>query len=271
MNLENMIHKNLLRWNEITSIHEKSAFYDVAQFKAGACTLKSIELEEVDDVKGKSLLHLQCHFGLDTLSWARLGARVTGIDLSDEAVTLAQSLNDELGLDARFICSDVYKTPAALNHEKFDVVFTSYGVLCWLADIEAWARIISDCLKPGGTFFIAEGHPVENILEWDNEALKVAYPYFDPEPIECSSETSYADRTTKVSNTDTYQWQHSLGSIVCALIDAGLTIESLKEYPFSSYEKYPGYMELCEDGWWRFKSKELNAPLLFSIKATKTK
>jgi len=271
MNREHMIHTNLLRWNEITSIHEKSAFYDVANFKAGACTLKSVELDEIGDVTGKSLLHLQCHFGMDTLSWARRGARVTGIDLSDKAIALARSLNDELGLDARFLCSDVYDAPSAVGHEKFDIVFTSYGVLCWLPDLDAWARVVSDSLKPGGIFFIAEGHPVENILEWDNEALKVAYPYFDPAPIECASDTSYADRTVKVTHTVTYQWQHSLGRIVGALIGAGLTIASLKEYPFSAYEKYPGYMEQDEDGWWRLKSQEVNVPLLFSIKATKAK
>lgn len=269
MNLEQMIQKNTSRWNEMTSIHEKSDFYDVEGFKAGRCTLKSIELSELGDVKGKSLLHLQCHFGLDTLSWARLGAKVTGIDISEKAIKLAKSLNDELGLDGRFICSDIYNSLVALPDEKFDIVFTSYGVLCWLADINKWADIVSSFLKPGGTFFIAEGHPFVDILEWDNNELKVAYPYFDKETIECSSEYSYADRTIKVKNTDTYQWQHGLGSIVSSLINAGLTIQSLKEYPLLAYEKYPGYMDLSEDGWWRFKTKDINIPLLFSIRATK--
>ena len=269
MELKQMINKNLLRWNEITAIHEKSDFYDVDGFLAGNCTLKSIELEELGDVRGKSLLHLQCHFGLDSLSWARLGAQVTGVDISNEAIELAKSLSEKSGVNARFVCSDLYSSPEVLPNEKFDIVFTSYGVLCWLADISKWAQIVSGFLKPGGIFLIVEGHPMDGILNWEDSKLKISYPYFDKEAIECFSETSYADRITKTENTVTYQWQHTLGDIITSLIDAGLTLNSMKEYPFSAYEKFPGYMQLGDDGWWRFITNDFNVPLLFSIKATK--
>jgi 2-polyprenyl-3-methyl-5-hydroxy-6-metoxy-1,4-benzoquinol methylase len=144
-------HANRILWNAWTKIHEKSQFYDIQAFKAGGNTLKSIELDELGDVRGSSLLHLQCHFGQDTLSWARLGAQVTGVDLSDEAISLARSLAGELGLKARFVCSDLYELPQVLK-EQFDIVFTSYGVLAWLSDLPRWAGIIANFIKPGGYF-----------------------------------------------------------------------------------------------------------------------
>ena len=127
-------------------------------FKAGRITLNDVEREEVGPVSGKSLLHLQCHFGMDTMSWARLGAEATGVDFSDAAIDLARSLNDELGLSARFLCSNVYDLPGALD-EQFDIVFTSHGVLCWLPDLDGWAGVIDNHLKPGGLFYIIDGHP----------------------------------------------------------------------------------------------------------------
>ena len=137
--------------------------YDVEGFKKGRCTLSSIELEELDTVSRKSLLHLQCHFGMDTLSWARLGAKVTGVDFSNEAISLARPLSEESGIKAKFICSDMYELPDVLN-EKFDIVLTSAGVLCWLPDLKLWAEIISHFLKPRGTFYIFEVHPFSHIF-----------------------------------------------------------------------------------------------------------
>src|SRR5512139_2419139 len=149
---------NLALWNEWAEINVKSREYDVAGFLAGKSSLKSIELEELGEVAGKTLLHLQCHFGLDTLSWARRGAAVTGVDFSDKAVGLAQALAREAGLEARFICSDLYALPEVLSGQ-FDIVYTSYGVLCWLRDLEQWAELIAHFLKPGGVFYIADFHP----------------------------------------------------------------------------------------------------------------
>ena len=147
------INKSL--WNGKTAIHVKSDFYDVESFKKGKSSLNFIELEALGDVKGKSILHLQCHFGLDTLSWARLGANVTGVDFSDKAIDYARSLNSELGLNAKFILSNVYDLKNNLD-EKFDIVFTSYGTIGRLPDLNRWADVVSHFLKPGGTFFMVE-------------------------------------------------------------------------------------------------------------------
>lgn len=151
---------NRRHWDELVSIHLRSEFYDVASFVGGRSTLLSIESEEVGDVTDKTLLHLQCHFGMDTLSWARVGATVTGVDFSGEAVKAARRLADEVGLAERasFIESNIYALPDNLSGQ-FDVVFTSYGVLGWLPDIEGWARVAAHFVKPGGFFYIAEVHP----------------------------------------------------------------------------------------------------------------
>jgi len=145
-------------WNNRTNIHLKSEFYDVTSFKAGKCSLNPIELTQLGNVKGKSLLHLQCHFGQDSLSWARSGAKVTGVDLSSTAIEKAKELNDALQLDATFIESDVYAFGEE-NEQLFDVVYTSYGVLCWLPDLDRWAQTIYNALKIGGDFHLVECQP----------------------------------------------------------------------------------------------------------------
>ena len=154
---------NRQNWNERVPVHAASDFYGVDRFKAGAISLNDVEREEVGPVAGKSLLHLQCHFGMDTMSWSRLGARATGVDFSNAAIELARGLNAELGLDTRFICSNVYDLPEALD-EQFDVVYTASGVLVWLPDLTAWAEVAARFLKPGGTFYLFEGHPLCHIF-----------------------------------------------------------------------------------------------------------
>src|SRR3954453_8227745 len=156
--MDNRIAANRRLWNEWARINQESDFYDMAGFRAGQTSLKPLELEEVGDVAGKSLLHLQCHFGKDTMSWARLGATVTGADFSDQAIALAQSLATELGLPARFVLSDLYNLPNALEGE-FDIVYTTYGALGWLPDMDAWGRAASHFVKPGGFFYVADFHP----------------------------------------------------------------------------------------------------------------
>jgi SAM-dependent methyltransferase len=258
-------------WNAWTKIHENSAFYDNASFKAGRNTLRSIELEELGDVRGKSLLHLQCHFGQDTFSWARLGAQVTGVDLADEAIKLAQSLAAELNLDARFICANIYDLNEVLR-EQFDIVFTSYGVLAWLDDLATWAESIAQHLKPGGTFYIVEIHPFADMLDdWDNggEQLGIRYPYFQSaEPFVYDAETSYAEPEAKHTEPITnYQWSHSLGEILNALINAGLKIQFLHEFPMNVFRQLPMMEE--RDGWWRLPEGMPELPFLFSLKAKK--
>lgn len=268
--MDEYLKANRACWNELTPIHARSAFYDLEGFKAGELTLMPLEREEVGDVAGKSLLHLQCHFGLDTMSWARLGARVTGVDFSEEAIALARSLSDELGIEADFICSNVYDLPRVLSGQ-FDLVFTSYGVLCWLPDLTRWGEVIAHFLAPGGTFYIAEIHPFASVFndEVDATGLEVLYPYFhDDEPMVFEVEGSYADPDAEVMQEITYEWSHSLGEIVNALISAGLRIEFLHEFPYACFKMY-SFLEEDEDGWWRLEEREGVIPMTFSLKATR--
>jgi SAM-dependent methyltransferase len=259
------------RWDELVPIHAGSAFYDVAGFKAGRLTLLSIERGELGDVRGKSLLHLQCHFGLDTLSWARLGARVTGIDFSEAAIAQARVLTAEVGIDANFICSRVEEATNVLT-DLFDIVFTSYGVLCWLPDLRPWARTIAYFLKPGGVFYIVDNHPFADVFDDNARAtdLRVAFSYFhQEEPIPWEAMGTYADRSAVVQNKTSSVWSHSLSDIVTVLLDAGLTLEFLHEFPQCQYQRYP-FMTQDADGWWRLPSSLPALPMLFSLKARRS-
>jgi SAM-dependent methyltransferase len=257
-------------WNRLAPLHAQSAFYDVASFKAGRSTLQRLEREELGDVAGRSMLHLQCHFGMDTLSWARLGARVTGVDYAESAIELARKLGCEAGLEAQFVCASIYDLPERLTG-TFDIVFTSYGVLCWLPDLPAWGRVIAHFLKPGGIFYIADGHPFAGVFynEPDAAGLQVAYPYFhreEPEAYPCDG--SYAtDPGVEVKHIS-YEWCHTLGDVVNALLDAGLRLQFLHEFPFGFYKAFP-FMVRSEDGKWRLPEHQESLPLIFSLKATK--
>jgi SAM-dependent methyltransferase len=267
--MDDYMKNNRELWNEITPIHAQSKFYDVEGFKKGSSgMLYPVELEEMGDVRGKSLLHLQCHFGMDTLSWARLGAKVTGVDFSDKSIALARSLSEELGMEADFICSDIYKLSDVL-YEKFDIVYTSGGVLCWLPDLKKWAEIISHFLKPGGFFYILEGHPFSCVFDDSPDATepKVKYPYFHgPEPDKWEPEGDYAEPDAVVTH-GSYEWTHSMGDIINSLIATGLRIEFLHEFPEIFYKCY-AFMEQDDSGRWRVKGDKL--PLIFTLKATKT-
>lgn len=256
---------NRKNWNERTPVHVASQFYDVESFRLGRCSLKDIERREVGDVSGKTLLHLQCHFGMDTMSWARRGARATGVDFSDVAIDAARSLNAELGLGARFICSNLYDLPDVLD-EKFDIVFTSYGVLCWLPYIDAWARVVRQFVRPGGMFYIVEGHPFMEPFDEVSSSGEAtpAYGYFHEEFYWEGGEESYAG--SQPIESPNYEWHHSIGEIVTALIDAGLTIQFLHEFPFSGWQVFD-VMRQGADGWWRFPEHNDSFPQLFSIKA----
>ena len=183
---------NRALWDERVPIHVASDFYDVDAFLAGASTLRSFELEEVGDVAGLTLLHAQCHFGLDTLSWARRGARVTGLDFSEPAIAAARKLAADAGLEAEFVASDVYEAAAALGDRRFDLVYTGLGALNWLPDVERWARVMASLVAPGGRFYLAEFHPFSAVFAED--ALTVKYPYFHTEPFMWDEPGTYADR-----------------------------------------------------------------------------
>lgn len=268
--MDEYLQANQKLWNEWTAEHENSPFYDVEGFKAGKERLKSIELEEVGDVRGRRLLHLQCHFGLDTLAWARHGATVTGVDLSNESITLARSLSEGLKIPATFVCSDILELPNNLDG-RFDIVFTSYGILHWLRDLDRWAQVIDHFLKPGGFFYIVEDHPFMRVFSSDPElGIKVDNPYFfSEEPYRAETSGSYANDFQGKTRAY-YMWDHSLGEVINSIIHVGLQIEFLHEFPFALRAKFPTMVK-GDDGYWRFTREHNMIPLLFSIKASKTK
>jgi SAM-dependent methyltransferase len=268
MALDEYLSANQAHWDELVPIHERSAFYDQASFLAGRCTLDPLDLEEMGDVRGLSLLHLQSHFGQDTLSWARRGARAVGADFSQPAVDLGNRLAKELDLDARFVQGNLYDLPEVLE-ERFDRVYTGGGALCWLPDLDGWARVVSHFLKPGGVFYMREIHPVSLLFdEKQKDALGVGYRYFPgPEPDRWDEGGSYADGEARTQNTVTYEWAYPLGTVVTALIRAGLRLESLREFTWTCFRQHP-MMEQGPDGRWRLPER-YSVPLTFSVRAVK--
>ena len=267
--MDEFLKANRELWDKLAPIHQKSEFYDVEGFLKGKQTLDPIELEELPDLNRKKLLHLQCHFGMDTLSLARLGADVVGVDFSSEAIELAKELSKEAGVDARFICADVYDVPTILN-EKFDIVFTSGGVIMWLPDLEKWADVISSSLQPGGVFYIREFHPFSYIFDDRDDVtdLRVYYSYFQgKEPLEFEDDGTYAS-DEKTGKMKTYEWNHPISEILNSLIKSGLRINHFNEFPVTGYKALP-FMVEKEKGRWILPNNEDKVPLMFSIKATK--
>ena len=269
VSLKDYFSTNLKHWNELVDIHKEKNRYNLDDFMKNPNSLHSVELEALGDVKGKSLLHLQCHFGMDSLSWAKLGADVTAVDFSNKGIELAKSLSKKLNIPARFICSNVYDLLEILD-EKFDIVYTSYGVLYWLPDIPKWGEIVSRYVKEGGTFFISEFHPVFGILGEDRSSnITIEYPYFDQdEPMYFNEDGSYADPSATLCNKETYGWAHSLSTIINSLINAGLTIRNFNEYPYS-VDKLLSFMVKGADGYYRLRESDQELPLMFSIEAIK--
>jgi SAM-dependent methyltransferase len=271
MSEKEYINTNRELWEKNVEAHVGSEYYDVESFKKGRCTLRDIELKEIGDVSGKQLLHLMCHFGLDTLSWARRGADATGIDFSPKAIDYAGKLANELGLKAEFVCSNICELKENLSGQ-FDIVFTSEGVFAWLPDLVRWAEIIAHFLRPGGFFYMYEFHPVARIFEDEAEpgtAPSIRYPYFhsdEPYRFECESSYAVADIGACMAN---YEWFHSVGDILNSLINAGLRIEYFHEFPFSTEPSHP-FLTKSEDGLWRYDKMPGGMPLMFSVQAVKS-
>ena len=260
-------------WDALVAVNADTEGYDGYNIKAflqGERDLHLIELSELDDVAGLSLLHLQCHFGMDTLMLARRGARVTGFDYSTAAIEKARWLAGKAGIDARFIQGDIYQAPALID-ATFDAVFVSWGALCWLPDIQGWARVVAHFLKPGGWFYLAEAHPVMNTIEDENtdETVRVRYPYFHkPDPIRFDTQTAYTDNRTALAVTETHEWIHPIREVVTSLIDAGLRLEFLHEHPEITWRAMP-YLVPGERGQYRMPDDRPNIPLSYSLKAVK--
>ena len=261
MNYQEINRKN---WNDRTEVHFDSEFYDNQSFIAGRNTLNSIELELLGDLQGKTVLHLQCHFGQDTISLARLGATATGIDLSDNAIEKARILVEKTKADARFIQSDVYDLPNHLN-EQFDIVFTSYGTIGWLPDMDKWAAVITHFLKPEGKFVFAEFHPL--VWMFDDDFKEIKYSYFNTGPIVEMDTGTYTDREAPITN-QSVGWNHGQGEVINSLIKNGLTIEALNEYDYSPYDCFD-HTEKVAPNKFRIKHLGERIPMVYSILASK--
>jgi 2-polyprenyl-3-methyl-5-hydroxy-6-metoxy-1,4-benzoquinol methylase len=250
-------------WNKRTPYHFDSKFYDVPGFLAGKNSLHEIEIALLGDLKGKRILHLQCHFGQDTLSLARLGAEVTGVDLSEVAIQKARDLAEEMGLEARFIASDIFELEQHLQ-EHFDLVFTSYGVIGWLPDLLPWGELIAQYLSPGGQFILAEFHPM--VWMFGEDLKKLDYSYFNKQLFIENTSGSYAGSEVAV-HQEAYNWNHALADVITAILQAGLTLEDFQEYDYSPYDIF-GESTVVPGGF-QMKGRENILPYIFSVKATK--
>ncbi|AZM92610.1 class I SAM-dependent methyltransferase [Streptomyces sp. W1SF4] len=220
---------NRANWDERVPIHLGTSFYDIPAFVAGRDSLQDFEPGEVGDVGGRSLLHLQCHIGLDTLSWARRGATVTGLDFSGPAVAAAGELAERIGAGtARFVTADVYDAVEALGGQTFDIVYTGFGALCWLPDITRWARTVAELVAPGGFLYLAEYHPFADVLSEDGRAVE--HDYFERGAMVYDEPGTYADPGAPTRSNRTVEWLHGVGEVVSALAAAGLRLEFLHEH-----------------------------------------
>ncbi|MEQ9490092.1 MAG: methyltransferase domain-containing protein [Alphaproteobacteria bacterium] len=270
--MDSFVEANRALWNGLVDIHLKSAFYDVDGFLAGTDTNGDIERRELGDVSGKRMLHLLCHFGMDTLSWARQGAIPTGIDISDAAIAAARGLAKQTGLNADFVCCDVADTEKHVTG-PYDIVFLSWGALCWIRDFPGLARMAAALLAPGGCFYAIDGHPMALAADetWTPETgpIRLTHDYqsgAEPEGYDWGPD--YADPTQTSSSPQAYDWGHGLGRVVTSLIDAGLTVDFLHEHDRIVWRMFPGMVE-ARAGWWRLPDGMPHMPVSYSIRATK--
>ena len=261
----NYLAVNKESWNNKTDYHINSEFYDNENFIKGKSSLNDIELDLLGDVRGKSILHLQCHFGQDTISLSRLGANVLGIDLSDKAISRAKELAETTNSDASFLCSDVYNLPQHLE-KQFDIVYTSYGVIGWLPDMDKWASVIAHFLKPGSKLIFVEFHPV--VWMFDDDFKDIGYSYFNTGAITETYEGTYADQEAPLKQ-EYVMWNHGLGEVMNALLKNGLSIKTFNEYDYSPYPCFD-HIDEFEPGKFRIKHLDNKIPIVYAIEAEKS-
>ncbi len=259
---ENYKEINKNSWNNKTDLHYNSEFYDNESFINGRNSLNDIELDLLGNLEGKTVLHLQCHFGQDTISFTRLGAQAIGVDLSDKAIEKAKELAKITDSKATFICCDIYDLPNHLD-QKFDVVFTSYGTIGWLPDMNKWAAIIQQFLKPNGTFLLVEFHPY--VWMWDDNFEKIKYNYFNKEVIVETEEGTYADKKAPISQ-QYVMWNHSLSEVMQSLIQHKLQIVSFNEYDYSPYNCFQNTVEIAPNKF-RIEHFGNKIPMVYAISA----
>jgi 2-polyprenyl-3-methyl-5-hydroxy-6-metoxy-1,4-benzoquinol methylase len=270
--VKNFADINRCLWNDKVNYHFVSPFYNVLGFLAGNDSLNKIENDLLGDIKGKRILHLQCHFGLDSLSLARRGAQhVTGVDLSDQAIDKTRELTEKTNLSSltKFICCNIYDLEKHLlcdQDQLFDIVFISYGVVGWLPDMDKWASLISQYLKPNDVFIIAEFHQV--LWMFDEQFSHITESYFNQKSVISECQGTYTDRNAPICNRG-IEWNHSLSEILQALINHGLRIDIIQEFDYSPYDCFPNSVK-TEDGFYQIKGLEKKIHMIFAIKATKS-
>jgi SAM-dependent methyltransferase len=266
---------NRENWDERVPAHLASPGYHVAQFAGDPDFLSPVvrfDVPRLGDIRGLRGVHLQCHIGTDTVSLARLGASMTGLDFSAPAVAAAQQLAERTGADARFVQADLYEAPEVLGRGDFDLVFTGIGALCWLPDIRRWAEVVAALLRPGGRLFIREGHPMMWALDETREdgLLVVRFPYFErPEPVVLEEEGTYVETEVVFQHNVSHTWNHGLGEVVTALMDAGLQLTALTEHDSVPWEAFPGRMEQIGGGEWRLADEPWRLPHTYTLQAVK--
>ena len=266
---------NRANWDERVPIHARARAYDLDHLRGGRGRLNAIEEAELGSVAGLRVLHLQCHFGRDTLVLAQRGAEVVGLDFSAPAIRMARELTNELGLAgrARFVEADVYDAATAVaERSAFDLVYVTWGALCWLPDVGGWARIVAHFLKPGGRLYLAEGHPAAFVFDDDvcqpDGMPGLFAPYFQREPFLLDDARDYADATARLRNSRTMQWVHPLGRIVTALLQAGMRLDWLNEHDGVPWRMFRILVRQA-DGIYRWPRQPW-LPLSFSLMATRS-
>ncbi|MEV3936055.1 class I SAM-dependent methyltransferase [Glycomyces sp. NPDC049804] len=267
---EQWIEANRAMWDERVPIHAASALYDQAGFRAGRDEIRGFEAAEVGDVTGKRLVHLQCHMGQDTLSWARRGAsKVVGLDFSKPAIDVARDLAADVGLAdrAEFVVSDVYEAAASLPDEDYDIVYTGIGALYWLPDLWRWAETAASLVAPGGFLYLAEFHPFLQVFGW-HSTTEVVEDYFRPEPLVTDEPGSYVDIEAETVDNLSFARLHTMGDIVSAICATGLRLEFLHEHDVTVFQQFPELVR-GEDGMFRLPEGRPRLPLMYSLKASR--
>ncbi|MEV6280225.1 class I SAM-dependent methyltransferase [Nocardia sp. NPDC051832] len=265
---------NKANWDERAPAHAASPDYYVDRFLREADFVSDVvrfDQPRLGDIRGLRTVHLQCHIGTDTLSLARLGAEVTGLDFSPASLAQARQLAERAGTPIEFVESDVYDARTALGASGFDLVYTGIGALCWLPSVRRWAETVAGLLRPGGRLFLREGHPVLWATdETHTEALVLGYPYFElAEPMVFADQGTYVETDAEFTATTTHEWNHGLGEIVTALLDAGLTLTGLTEHTSVPWNALPGQMKRGDDGEWRLSAHSERLPLSYTLQAGK--
>ena len=266
---------NRANWDERAPAHAASRDYEVERFVTDPAHLSSVirfDVPRLGDLAGVRGVHLQCHIGTDTVSLSRLGARMTGLDFSSASLAEARRLAVRTGADVDFVRSDVYDAVDVLAAGAFDLVFTGVGALCWLPDVRRWARTVAGLLRPGGRLFLREGHPVLWSLDSERcDALVIDYPYFElAEPLVFNEGGTYVETDVEFTATTTHEWNHGLGEIVTAVLEAGLELTALEEHASVPWDALPGRMRRDDtDGEWRLADRPARLPLTYTLQAVK--